>query len=66
MFKDAHKENRKMVHDCLGKEIKRCPWRLKVPGDRGQRRSEITLVEHLVDTVADPLEVSAVHLGGTV
>lgn len=66
MFKDAHKENRKMVHDCLGEEIKRRPWRLKVPGDRRQRRSEITLVEHLVDTVADPLEVSAVHLGGTV
>lgn len=37
-----------------------------MPGDRRQRRSEITLVEHLVDTVADPLEVSAVHFGGTV
>lgn len=31
-------------------------------GWRGQQRSEVPLVEHLVDAVADPLQVSAVNL----
>lgn len=38
----------------------------KVPVGSGQWRSKTTLVEHLVDAVADPLEVSAVHFGGAV
>lgn len=33
---------------------------------RGKRRSEVAVVEHLVDTVADPLQVGAVNLRGPV
>lgn len=29
-------------------------------------RSEVPVVQHLVDTVADPLQVGAVHLRGSV
>lgn len=39
MFKDAHKENKKIVHDCLCKAIKQHPWRYKSAG--GQEAAEV-------------------------
>lgn len=49
------------MYDCLckAKEVKSA-W-----GPR-RRRSKVALVEHLVDSVADSLQVSAVHFGGAV
>lgn len=43
-----------MVHEGWLEVKGACRW--------GQRRSEVALVKHLVDPVADPLQVSAVNL----
>lgn len=33
---------------------------------RGKQRSEVPIVEHLVDAITDPLQVGAVNLRGTI
>lgn len=66
MFKDPHKEKqKKVVLNCLCKAKRGCTKGKKCLG-LGQRRSKITLIEHLVDAVADSLEVRAVNFRGAV